>query len=171
MTAAHEQEVTIRLIVRWPAHEPRSSDPNYSLFHKAKARMKAAGLLKCNVESDYHSDGPIELHHSKVEFAHANDIDVDKFNHAYGLHLSDEDFKRYIEEEGNLEPLCTLHHRGQEGIHSLDEPTWNVLRTATDPKHVVEAVSNNEIPVMPTKPSAAPFVKGGLASNPVKWAM
>ena len=62
-------------------------------------------------------------------------------------------FKRYIEEEGNLEPLCTLHHRGQEGIHSLDEPTWNVLRTATDPKHVVEAVSNSEIPVQHTSPA------------------
>jgi hypothetical protein len=147
MTAAHEQEVTIRLIVRWPAHEPREQDPNYKLFHQAKARMKKAGLLKCNVESAYH-DGQIELHHSKVEFAHVNDISLDKFNRAYGLHLSDEDFKKYVEEEGNLEPLCTLHHRGQEGIHSLDGPTWNVLRTATDPKHVVEAVSNNEIPVV-----------------------
>jgi hypothetical protein len=110
--------------------------------------MKKAGLLKCNVESDYHSTGPIELHHDKVEFAHANDIDVEKFNRAYGLHLNDEEFKRYIEEEGNLEPLCTLHHRGQEGIHSLDTPTWNVLRTSKNPKEVVEAVSNNEIPVV-----------------------
>ena len=46
MTAAHEQAVTIRLIVRWPAHEPREQDPNYKLFHAAKARMKKAGLLK-----------------------------------------------------------------------------------------------------------------------------
>jgi hypothetical protein len=150
MTAPHQQEVVIRFIERWPAHEPREKDPHYKLFHQAKARLKRQGLLVCQVESDYHY-GQIELHHSKVEFAHANDIDLEKFNHAYGLHLSDEEFQEYIEQEGNLEPLCTLHHRGQEGVHSLPEPEWNALRTSKDPKHMIEAISNNEIPVQKPK--------------------
>ena len=105
MTDAHQTEVTIRLIERWPNHEPRVSDPHYALFHLAKRRMKKAGLLKCNVVSDYHY-GVIELHHQKVEFAHVNDIDLAKFNKAYGLDLDDEQFQEYVEQEGNLEPLC-----------------------------------------------------------------
>jgi hypothetical protein len=154
MTDAHESEVVIRLIERWPEHEPRTSDPHYKLFHQAKARMKKLGLLVCNVESDYHY-GLIELHHDKVEFAHVNQIDLDKFNHAYGLHLDDEQFAEYVEQEGNLEPLCTLHHRGQEGIHSLETPLWNVLRTSKDPKSVVTALSNTGIAVQgpPSSPA------------------
>ena len=152
VTKAHEQEVQIRFIERWPAHEPREKDPHYKLFHQAKERLKRQGLLKCQVESDYHY-GQIELHHDKVEFAHVNDIDLEKFNHAYGLHLTDEAFQEYVEQEGNLEPLCTLHHRGQEGVHSLPEPEWQVLRVSSDPKHVITALSNNEIGVV-SDPSA-----------------
>ena len=147
MTAEHETTVQIRFIERWPAHEPREKDPNYKLFRKAKARLKRQGLLVCQVESDYHY-GAIELHHDKVEFAHINDIDIEKFNNAYGLHLTDAEFQRYVEEEGNLEPLCTLHHRGQEGVHSLPTPEWNVLRTSKDPRHVITALANNEIGVI-----------------------
>src|ERR1039458_4940319 len=129
MTDAHSAPVTIRFIERWTKHEPRKSDPRYRLFTAAKRRLKKLGLLVCAVESDYHI-GQIELHHDKVEFAHINDIDLNKFNHAYGLDLTDEQFQDYVEQEGNLEPLCELHHRGQEGVHSLPEPEWNVLRTS-----------------------------------------
>src|ERR1039458_7462451 len=86
LTAAHEQEVVIRLIVRWPAHEPREDDPHIKAFRAAKARLKKAGLLVCNVESSYHA-GQIELHHALVEFAHVNDIDIEKFNRLYGLQI------------------------------------------------------------------------------------
>lgn len=146
VTPAHEQEITIRLIERWPDHEPRKDDPHYKYFRAAKARLKRQGLLKCQVDSDYHA-GNVELHHVLVEFAHANDVDVEKFNRLYGLHLDDESFRRYIEEEGNLEPLCTLHHRGQEGVHSLPEPEWHVLRVSKNPREVIRAVSNSGIPV------------------------
>lgn len=151
---AHEQTVQIRFIERWPAHEPREKDPSYKLFHQAKARMKKLGLLVCNVESDYHY-GVIELHHDKVEYAHINDIDLGKFNHAYGLSLTDEEFQAYVEQEGNLEPLCVLHHRGQEGVHSLPTPEWNVLRTSTNPRQSFTALSNNEIGVQ-ADPEATP---------------
>jgi hypothetical protein len=147
LSDAHRQVVTIRFIESWPAHEPRESDPNYHLFAAAKRRLERQGLLVCQVESDYHY-GLIELHHDKVEYAHIGDIDLDKFNHAYGLNLTDEEFQAYVEGEGNLEPLCTLHHRGQEGIHSLPAPQWNVLRTAKDPRNVLLAQSNSGVPVV-----------------------
>lgn len=145
MTDAHEQTVTIRFIERWPAHEPRESDPHYKAFNRTKRRMKKLGLLRCAIDSDYHH-GPIELHHSLVEYAHIGDVDVEKFNRAYGLHLTDEQFLDYVEGPDGLEPLCQLHHRGQEGIHSLPEPQWRVLRVAKN--HPLTALSNTEIGVI-----------------------
>jgi len=149
MTQAHEAEINIRFIERWPDHEPREGDPNYKIFRKTRARMKEQGLLKCNVESSYHK-GQIELHHDKIEFAHTNDIDVEKFERVWGIHLamSEEEFKRYVEGPGNLEPLCALHHRGQEGIHSLPSPEWNVLRTAKEPQNVFIVQRNTGIGVV-----------------------
>jgi hypothetical protein len=112
--------------------------------------MKKAGLLKCCVDAIDHW-GNIELHHDKVEFAHVNDVDVEKFNDLYGLHLNDEEFRRFVEEEGNLEPLCTFHHRGDHGIHSLPTPIWNVLRVAKDDREIVFVEDNSEIPVQREK--------------------
>jgi hypothetical protein len=155
-TSAHEKTVQVRFIERWPAHEPREEDPHYKAFHAAKARMKKAGLLVCNVKSKYHY-GVIELHHAYVEFAHVNDIDLTKFNEIYGLDLSDEAFRNFVEgapaknakgEDINaLEPLCTGHHRGTEGIHSLDGPSFNVMRAAKDDHPIFIVQSNNAIPV------------------------
>jgi hypothetical protein len=150
VTDAHRQEVTVRFIEAWPAHEPREHDPYYHLFNAAKRRLKRQGLLRCVVDSDYHW-GQIELHHDKVEFAHIEDVDVDKFNALYGLHLDDEGFREFVEQEGNLEPLCCLHHRGQEGVHSLPEPQWRVLRVAKRPRDVLIAVQNTEIGVQKAK--------------------
>jgi hypothetical protein len=157
MTETHEQLVTIRFIERWPAHEPRENDPNYHFFREAKARLKKAGLLKCVVDSDYH-EGPVELHHSVVEFAHINDVSVDRLNAAYGLHLTDEQFQEFVEgvpavnEHGeqvnSLEPLCRLHHRGTEGIHSLPTPEWAVLRVAKPGRQIAMARSNTGVPVV-----------------------
>ena len=154
MTAAHESTVTIRFIERYPAHEPREQDAHYKYFHRAKARLKRQGLLVCNVKAPSHY-GVIELHHAAVEFAHVNDIDVVKFNDVWGLNLTDEEFKAYAEGapgpngECALEPLCTEHHRGVSGIHSLPTPEWNVLRTSKDDHPVLIAQSNSEIGVVP----------------------
>lgn len=162
MTAAHEQEVRVTFIERWPEHEPRAHDPHFKAFREAKARLKKAGLLVCNVKGDTHY-GQIELHHALVEFAHVEDIDVAKFNELYGLHLSDDAFRDFAEgapatnDKGepvnSLEPLCTEHHRGVRGIHSLPTPEWGVLRAAKEPAHVITALSNNEIPVVPEGPA------------------
>lgn len=126
-TPAHNQPDTLHLVLFYPAHEPRKSDPNYRYFREAKTRMKKAGLLKCVVPG-CGFPGPIELHHARVEFALQNGIDLQEFNTLYGLHLSDQEFLVYIESEGNLEPLCPTHHRGALGVHSMPEPQWVALR-------------------------------------------
>lgn len=149
-TPAHDQTVNIRFIEHWPAHEPRESDPHYRAFNAAKRRMKRLGLYKCNVLSNYHY-GELEAHHSLVEFAHIEDVDISKFNELYGLHLNDDEFKDYIESPAGLEILCELHHRGQEGVHSLPEPEWNALRVSKDNSNIVSVQSNSEIPVLMPK--------------------
>ncbi len=111
-------------------HEPREQDPNYHFFNAARERMKGKGLLKCAIFGCLLTN--IELHHSLVEFALQNGVDLVKFNELYGLHLDDEGFAQFIEEEGNLEPLCMMHHRGIMGVHSLPEPQWNALRVWKD---------------------------------------
>jgi hypothetical protein len=132
MVDAHEQGLTLHMLCFYPEHSARARDPHYPFFNAAKRRLKAAGLLKCVLRSAQHS-GVIELHHDKVEFALQHGVDLDKFNEFYGLHLVDEEaFLRFIEEEGNLEPLCTLHHRGILGVHSLGVPQWNALRVWKD---------------------------------------
>ena len=128
LTAAHTQTETIRLVVAYPAHLPRESDSHYKAFHAARARLARLGALKCWIGNAECSRGPGELHHEKVEYSLIADVDVAKFDEAYGLHLSDEDFLAYVEGEGNLLPLCAQHHRGHLGIHTLPGPLWIIQK-------------------------------------------
>lgn len=122
LTPAHDQTLTIRLIEHIPPHGPRGA-----AFDRAKKRMKALGLNKCVIEG-CDTGAKVEYHHSKIEHAWQGGVDLDKFNRAYGLHLSDEEFREYIQSPGNLEPLCSVHHRTQLGIHALPEPLWKAIR-------------------------------------------
>ncbi len=127
--AAHTERLTLRLVVAYPEHAPRESDVHYAAFHQARARLEKLGRLRCWINNADCSAGPIELHHDKVEFSLANDVDVGKFDEAYGLHLTnDEDFLAYVESEGNLLGLCQFHHRGGGGIHCLPYPLFVVQK-------------------------------------------
>lgn len=128
ITPAHTQKLTLHILASIPEHEPRETDPHYHLFEQAKARMKRQGLWRCAIDDDLCS-GPIELHHSHIEFSQANGADLDKINRALGLHLdSDEAFQQWVESPGNLEPLCATHHRTHYGVHVLPGPLWEPLR-------------------------------------------
>lgn len=128
MTEAHDQKLTLHLVMHVPEHEPREDDPHYHLFNQAKARMKRQGLWKCVISDDLCS-GPIELHHSVIEFSEINEVDPAKIAGALGLHFdNDEDFQRWVESPSNLEPLCAAHHRQAYGIHVLPGPLWEAIR-------------------------------------------
>jgi hypothetical protein len=124
---AHDQALTLHLLCHIPAHEPREGDKHYHLFNAAKRRMRKAGLLVCAIHGCTYP-GPIELHHAKIEYSLAGGIDIARFSEMYGLHLDDESFTEYVESEGNLEPLCPVHHRTHFGIHAIPEPLWQALR-------------------------------------------
>ena len=119
---AHDQKLTIRLVEHIPPHGPRGA-----AFNRAKKRMKTLGLEKCVIE-DCDSGAPLEYHHTIIEHAFQEGVDIDKLNRAYGLHLTDDQFVDWIQSPGNLEVLCTVHHRTQLGIHSIPEPLWNAMR-------------------------------------------
>jgi hypothetical protein len=128
MTEAHEQPLTLHLITNVPEHEPREEDPHYHLFEQVKARMKRQGLWKCVINDDY-CGGNVELHHSHIEFSQTAGVDLAKLNSQLGLDLDDDDeFQKWIESPGNLEPLCAVHHRTHFGVHVIPGPLWEPLR-------------------------------------------
>ncbi|MFI9271912.1 hypothetical protein ACIGXM_14495 [Kitasatospora sp. NPDC052896] len=128
LVAAHDQMLTLHLSQHVEAHAPREHDPHYHLFEQAKRRLKRQGLWRC-VISDELCGGEPELHHSYVEFSEAASADPDKVARALGLHFEDDEaFQRWIEGPGNLEVLCSNHHRTRYGIHVLPEPLWQAVR-------------------------------------------
>ena len=128
---AHDENLEVHYLLHYPEHSPRENDPHYHLFVAAKKRIKDNGLWKCAV-INCKSTSPLNLHHSLIEFSFINGVDLAKFNEAYGLHLTDEEFQVYIESEGNLEVLCTEHHLGAVSVHVLPEPSWRAYRVWRD---------------------------------------
>lgn len=126
-TPAHKQTQTIRLLRAYPSHEPRAQDPNYAEFEQVRARLKAQGLLKCIVNNADCSGGP-QLHHTHVEFAYQNAVDVPTLDKLLGLSLTDADFAQWVESPGNLEVLCEAHHVGILGIHMIPAADWDIVR-------------------------------------------
>lgn len=128
LVARHDQMATIHVLSHVPEHAPRADDPHYHLFEQAKARLKRQGLWKCVIGDDLCS-GPVELHHSHIEFSEVNNMDPAKVAEAFGMHFADDnEFQAWIEGPGNLEPLCATHHRTHLGVHVLPGPFWEPLR-------------------------------------------
>lgn len=128
MTDAHDQKETLHIIAHIPEHEPRESDPHYKLFNQAKARIKKQGLWKCALNDDL-CGGQLELHHQHIEFSQVNNTDPHRIEEALGLHFkNDDEFQAWIESPGNLEVLCTNHHRTHFGVHVLPSALWETLR-------------------------------------------
>ena len=126
--AAHDQMMTLHLIQHVQEHARREEDPHYHLFEQAKARLKRQGLWKCVIDDEL-CGGQAELHHSVVEFSEIPETDSHKVEKMLGLHFdSDEEFQQWAESPGNLEVLCTNHHRTRYGIHVLPEPLWMAVR-------------------------------------------
>lgn len=125
---AHEQMETLHIMQRVEEHDRRENDPHYPLFEAAKRRLKRQGLWKCVIADELCSDDA-ELHHSEVEFSEIGSVDPEKVAKTLGLHFdSDEDFQAFVEGPGNLEVLCSNHHRTRYGVHVLPEPLWKAVR-------------------------------------------
>lgn len=145
MTDAHDQRETLHILSHIPEHDPRESDPHYHLFNQAKARIKKQGLWKCAINDDL-CGGQMELHHQHVEFSQVGNIDPKKIEEALGVNFTnDEEFQVWIESPGNLEVLCTNHHRTHYGVHVIPAALWETLRfRAAGTKAAAEYLTDEE---------------------------
>jgi len=119
----HNRKVTHRYMIHTPAHEPRKGDPNYVDFNAYRKRTKATA--KCaigelrNDFSECSLDKPLELHHSHIEFALANEIELKWLEASYPGVSDPKKIGEWIESAENLTWLCEYHHRSFAGIHSV----------------------------------------------------
>lgn len=125
-TPAHDQKVTHSYVVRYPEHAPRRTDVHYRDFEAFRRRTHATA--KCAVgehRNDYSEcHGELELHHSEVEFALQNGIDLAWLEVDYPG-ISDMDLVgAWVESGANLTWLCLRHHRGDLGVHVLSSSDW-----------------------------------------------
>lgn len=133
MTDAHTETLTLRIVLAYPEHPPRAQDPHYHVFNETRERLKRLGALKCWV-GNADCAGDIELHHNLIEDALINDVDRVKFalDHPQFRTDSDEEFLDLVQGEGNLLPLCRMHHIGALGIHCMPYSAWNVQKYLKD---------------------------------------
>lgn len=136
MVAAHEQHITNRYTIAYPAHEPREDDPHYRDFEAYRRRARTdPALYVCQFAKDRGGDTsecdvdrPLELHHSHIEFALANEVDLMLLERDYPG-ISDRDrLGAWIESAANLMFYCAKHHRGHGGIHHASAADWAAER-------------------------------------------
>ena len=145
----HREIRTLREVVAYPPHEPRTTDVHYKIFEHARRHLihdLGAGCwiggatlmqIKAGLPPGHSCAGAkqLEAHHAVAEFAGLNEIDWQKVAKDFpqaGLH-SDEDFLNFAQSEGGLTILCDRHHRSAgQGIHSVTYPAWLLDRYAQD---------------------------------------
>jgi len=120
-TSAHTQQVTHHYAVRYPDHQPRAHDPHYKDFNEFHRRTQATAQCAVGARrgdfSECSLDQPLELHHSHIEWALLNDVDLALLERDYPG-VSDADaVGAWVESAANLEWLCEFHHRGHGGAH------------------------------------------------------
>lgn len=118
-TREHDQKATNSYVVHYPDHEPRESDPHYRDFNAYRRRTKKTAQCAFGLETgDFtQCDGGLELHHSHVEFALQNGIDLALLDHRYPGIGDRDSVGAWVESGENLEWLCLWHHRGHGGKH------------------------------------------------------
>lgn len=118
-TPEHDRQVTNHYTVHYPPHPPRVSDPHYRDFKAF--RRKTQKTAQCAIglhRNDFtECSGQLELHHSHVEFALQNGIDLAWLEKDYPGISNPDEVGAWVESADNLLWLCRFHHRGHGGVH------------------------------------------------------
>lgn len=121
MTDAHDQAETHRYTVRFPAHPAREDDPHYRDFEAYRRRTHATAQCAVGAHrgdfTECSLDKPLELHHTHVEFALQNGVDLAWLERDYPGISNPDDVGAWVESAENLTWLCEFHHRGHGGVH------------------------------------------------------
>jgi hypothetical protein len=124
-TPAHDQAVSHKYTVHYPAHGPREGDPHYHLFHAY--HEKYGPRARCYVGQRIGFDecaGGLELHHAHLEFAVQNAAVWEAVAKDYPQVHDQESLDRWVESEQNFRWLCVFHHRGHAGAHVASHADW-----------------------------------------------
>jgi len=123
---AHDQNVTHKYTIHYPAHEARKGDPNYVDFnHIRKVWKKDAEKWQCAIGkhrddfSECSVDQPLELHHNHIEFALMNAVELKWLAKDYPGVDDPKKLGAWVESADNLLVLCQHHHRGRSGVHTV----------------------------------------------------
>ena len=125
-TDAHPQLSSNKYTIMYPAHPAREDDPHYKDFHHYhESTKKDPEIYQCTWaketgDKSQCDNGPLELHHSHIEFALQNAVDLKHLAAAYPGVDTPEEVGAWVESAVNLVWLCAKHHRAQDGgIHHL----------------------------------------------------
>lgn len=122
--AAHLQLHSSHYQVHYPEHGTRQGDPHYRDFeHYHRATKNDPEIYQCAVGkrrgdfSDCILDKPLELHHTHIEWALQNGVDLAMLERQYPGVSDPDRVGPWVESAENLEWLCVFHHRGHGGAH------------------------------------------------------
>lgn len=116
---AHDQVVTRKYTLHYPAHPPREGDPHYAAFEAYRRATK--DTAKCHhaeaTGDDSDCNGALELHHARIEFALQNGVDFDLLAKDFPSLKDPSQLNTWVESKENLRWYCENHHRGHAGVH------------------------------------------------------
>lgn len=124
IVAAHVQPHSSHYEVHFPEHGTRQDDPHYVDFNHYHERTKHdPEIYQCAVGkrrgdfADCTLDKPLELHHTHIEWALQNEVDLAMLERQYPGVSTPDQVGAWVETAENLEWLCQFHHRGHGGAH------------------------------------------------------
>lgn len=128
---AHQQTVSHRYTVAYPEHEPRAEDPHIHEFREYKRRRRANGTYHCDFAAEHRNGDtsecdlsrPLEAHHTHVEFALLNGVDIALLEKDFPG-ISAQNIGAWLDGDQNLTLLCAAHHRGPGGVHNASAADW-----------------------------------------------
>lgn len=154
--AGHVQAFTHRYRVTYPDHFPRAHEPHYRDFdayhrkngptarcalaerwdlaadhgvaptRQAKAPHRLIGVGEGYAGCD--TDHPIELHHSHIEYAVANNVSLVLLEHDYEGVSDPDSVGAWVESGANFVWLCVFHHRTAGGAHTASASDYEAER-------------------------------------------
>lgn len=115
-----ERKVSHSYYIFYPPHIPRKKDPHYRDFDAYRRRTKATAVCAFAATTGVTSEcqGGLELHHSHVEFALQNGVDLTVLEKFYPGVSNPDAVGAWVESADNLTWLCAFHHRGHGGVHN-----------------------------------------------------
>ncbi len=134
MVKAHDQQIVHKYTLHYPDHPARKDDPHYRDFeHYRRTHIGTARCATGEFRGDYSEcRGPLELHHSHVEFAMQNGVNLKWLEPHYPGISNPDEVGAWIESGANLVFYCSFHHRGRGGVHVASAADFEASKFVAD---------------------------------------